>query len=92
MEAFQAKVRETAKYRSAPHRSAHYGACTTVDLLNEVYDERNIIEKGFSALKNHLSNSKKTHTLSAVAKAADDYKNGKTQNTGFSAVNIVEPS
>ena len=72
MEAFQAKVRETAKYRSAPHRSAHYGACTTVDLLNEVYDERNIIEKGFSALKNHLSNSKKTHTLSAVAKAADD--------------------
>jgi predicted nucleotide-binding protein (sugar kinase/HSP70/actin superfamily) len=93
---FAQRVSQTPSLTSATYCSAHAGACTALDLLQDV----KLRDKGVLAhLKENLrkfwivGGQRKQETLTAVSKAARQYQQQKNQRDSAveMAVKIVEP-
>jgi hypothetical protein len=93
----RSRVNRNKRLRSATYCSPHAGACTAMDLVSDVAERRAPLIKRLGAWLNPIfdrASKRKNATLSAVAKAAERYQQGKNQASGVQemAVKFVEPA
>lgn len=96
MEEFKRRTDRHPSLASATHCSAHSGACTSLDLLNEVVaKEKGLFARAYAKMRQFwiAGGHKKQETLAAVSKAAQQYQQRKSQPAAGveMAVKIVEP-
>ena len=93
-EKFKQTAAEVPAFANALYRSHHHGACTTLDLAEDVYHRQ---QRWHTRLlrnaKRWLNNAKALHkqqTLLAVERAAKRFKESKNEGFGEIAVRIME--
>lgn len=96
MDEFKQRVGKNTELSSATYCSSHAGACTSLDLLNDVMQrEKGVVTRISDKLQQFwlAGGHRKQETLAAVSKAARQYQQRKSQPDANleMAVKIVEP-
>ncbi|SMF16106.1 Predicted nucleotide-binding protein, sugar kinase/HSP70/actin superfamily [Alteromonadaceae bacterium Bs31] len=92
---FKAAEQEVPAFSKALYRSRHHGACTALDLAEDLYHRQQRFDVRIARnIKRWIASAKAQHqkqTLLAVERAAKRYKESKNSGFGEMAVRIMEP-
>lgn len=95
VEEFKARLAKYPDLQNSTYRAAHSGACTALDVLDDVIRREQGVGSKLMQMFNRFTlwgqKAKKNATLQAVERAAQQYRERRSNSMSEMAVKIVEP-